>query len=984
MANSYVEITSTGSTSVPFSFSYLNESEIKVYVDGVEDTSKTFTSANVIQLSATPASGVTIRVERNTDLTTRSVDFSSGSILTEADLDLSAQQVFNAVQEAVDDVGSTVAKATDGLMDAQNLRIKNVANPVNDQDAVTKHYLSNTFLTDANKTALTTVNSNISNINAVNSNETNINAAVSNATNINSAVSNATNINSVAGSIANVNAVGADLLEATSEIDTVATNITNVNNTAGAITNINTVAGQISPTNNISTVAGAVTNINTVATNIASVNTVASDITKVVAVANDLAESVSEIVTVADDLNEASSEIDTVAQNIANVNTVGGISGNVTTVAGISGNVTTVAGMSSAINTVNSNSSNINTVAGNDANITTVAGNNSNITTVAGVSSNVTTVAGIASDVTTVAGANANVTAVAGAVTNVNNVGGSIANVNTVASNLSGVNAFANQYSVGSSDPTTNLDEGDLFFNTTSDTMKVYNGSSWQNAGSSVNGTSARGSFTATAAQTTFSATYDVGYIDIYLNGAKQLVGTDVTATSGSNFVFASGLAAGDIVEYVAYGTFNVSTALATSGGTMTGTITFASGQTFDGVDVSGILDNSALTGTPTAPTATSGTNTTQVATTEYVTTAVGNVDLSSKASLSGATFTGALSAKGGAVFNEDSADVDFRVESNGNANMLFVDGGQDVVGIGNAGGYGKLTVAGSVAVVANDANKKVSFWSTGNGDSENAKIAVDNDGSTTNTGEMKFSTRNASNSLAERMRISASGNVAIGNTDPEAFGSLIDNLVVGTTSGNNGMTIVSGTDSGGRFCFSDNTASPQRGMIEYDHPSDSFLISTAGTQALKIDSSGAITKALQPAFQVSYSAGGVSNLTTNQFNNLAFSAETFDIGSNHDGTTFTAPVTGKYMFAISLTFLNLDKDHTNWEMVLVTSNRNYQTSNTFDDWLEVDAGAITGHLTVLADMDASDTAFIKIAPTGGASQTDIHSTSYWSGYLAC
>jgi hypothetical protein len=44
---------------------------------------------------------------------------------------------------------------------------------------------------------------------------------------------------------------------------------------------------------------------------------------------------------------------------------------------------------------------------------------------------------------------------------------------------------------------------------------------------------------------------------------------------------------------------------------------------------------------------------------------------------------TGALSAKGGAVFNEDSADVDFRVESNGNANMLFVNGGTDRVGIG-------------------------------------------------------------------------------------------------------------------------------------------------------------------------------------------------------------------------------------------------------------------------------------------------------------
>ena len=36
-----------------------------------------------------------------------------------------------------------------------------------------------------------------------------------------------------------------------------------------------------------------------------------------------------------------------------------------------------------------------------------------------------------------------------------------------------------------------------------------------------------------------------------------------------------------------------------------------------------------------------------------------------------------------GAVFNEGSADIDFRVESNGNANMLFVDGGNDQVVIG-------------------------------------------------------------------------------------------------------------------------------------------------------------------------------------------------------------------------------------------------------------------------------------------------------------
>ena len=45
-----------------------------------------------------------------------------------------------------------------------------------------------------------------------------------------------------------------------------------------------------------------------------------------------------------------------------------------------------------------------------------------------------------------------------------------------------------------------------------------------------------------------------------------------------------------------------------------------------------------------------------------------------------------------GAVFNEDSLDVDFRVESNNNANMLFVDGGENEVKIGS--NFGMQSVA--------------------------------------------------------------------------------------------------------------------------------------------------------------------------------------------------------------------------------------------------------------------------------------------------
>ena len=40
--------------------------------------------------------------------------------------------------------------------------------------------------------------------------------------------------------------------------------------------------------------------------------------------------------------------------------------------------------------------------------------------------------------------------------------------------------AFQGQYRLGLRDPTTNLDAGDLFFNTTSDEFKVYSGSAWQ------------------------------------------------------------------------------------------------------------------------------------------------------------------------------------------------------------------------------------------------------------------------------------------------------------------------------------------------------------------------------------------------------------------------------------------------------------------------------------------------------------------------
>jgi hypothetical protein len=65
----------------------------------------------------------------------------------------------------------------------------------------------------------------------------------------------------------------------------------------------------------------------------------------------------------------------------------------------------------------------------------------------------------------------------------------------------------------------------------------------------------------------------------------------------------------------------------------------------------------------------------------------------------------GALIAKPaagvGAVFNEDGVDADFRVESDGNANMLFVDGGNNAVGIGMASPTQALSIGGGLTVTA-------------------------------------------------------------------------------------------------------------------------------------------------------------------------------------------------------------------------------------------------------------------------------------------
>jgi len=215
----------------------------------------------------------------------------------------------------------------------------------------------------------------------------------------------------------------------------------------------------------VTTVAGISSNITTVANNTANINAVAADASDIGIVAAD------------------GTDIGLVAGSISNVNTT----------AGSIANVNTTAGSITNVNNVGNNISNVNSVAGNESNINSAVSNASNINSVVSNASNINTVAG--------------------SISNVNTTAGSISNVNTVASNISSVNNFFNVYRIGSSNPTSSLDTGDLFFNTTSNSLKVYTGSAW------VDGVTATGNFAVTTGNT-FTGS------NVYNDNVKAIFGT--------------------------------------------------------------------------------------------------------------------------------------------------------------------------------------------------------------------------------------------------------------------------------------------------------------------------------------------------------------------------------------------------------------------------------------------------------------------------
>lgn len=223
----------------------------------------------------------------------------------------------------------------------------------------------------------------------------------------------------------------------------------------------------------------------------------------------------------------------------------------------------------------------------------------------------------------------------------------------------------------------------------------------------------------------------------------------------------------------------------------------------------------------------------------------------------------------------------------------------------------------------------------------------------------------------------------------------------VGTVShpSSNALQATSGTFSGD-VTIGDASASDKKILFDgnaqdfhigLDDSSDSLTIglgSALGTTShMVFDANGHISKPLQSAF-LAYASNMQSNIAVGSDVTVIFDGEVFDQNADYNNSTytFTAPIDGRYQLQTSVRIQDAMTASLYYYLQLVTSNRAYLGYIINTAAFDQDANYLTLNISVLADMDASDTAFVKIVQHSGNQQTDVYGgaeySTNFSGYL--
>lgn len=139
MAFSWQEqIKSAGTQDIQCDIEYLDKSYIHVYLDGVETTGYTWTSATNIRLNTALAASTAVLLIRKTEREYLYIEFASGSPFIEVNVDSQNTQFLHLAQELVE---GRAIPGFYGTISMNGYRITDLANPINSQDAATKAYV---------------------------------------------------------------------------------------------------------------------------------------------------------------------------------------------------------------------------------------------------------------------------------------------------------------------------------------------------------------------------------------------------------------------------------------------------------------------------------------------------------------------------------------------------------------------------------------------------------------------------------------------------------------------------------------------------------------------------------------------------------------------------------------------------------------------------------------------------------------------------
>ena len=522
-----------------------------------------------------------------------------------------------------------------------------------------------------------------------------------------------------------------------------------------------------------------------------------------------------------------------------------------------------------------------------------------NVTTVAGISGNVTTVAGITSNISSVVSNASNINTVAGAITNVNNVGGSISNVNTVAGAISNVNALAASAVIADMALLGNADViadmallattdviADMNTLATSDIVSDLNTLATSDIVSDINTLATSDIVSDLNTLATSDIVSDINTLatsdivtDLNLLATSDIV-SDLNTLATSDFVsdLNAVQAIASNVTSVAGNASNINSAVSNASNinTVAGAITNVN-------NVGGSIAN-----VNTVATNISGVNSfaeryrvlsSDPSSNNDEGDLVYNTTDNNLKFFNGSSFV----AVGGAISNivEDTTpQLGGDLQSNGN-DIVFADNDKAIFGAGNdlriyhngATSFIEDIGTGNFLITTNGNNiqlmkdqseqmlvakpddavelyydnvKKLETTSTGVSVTGTTEASLFQVGSgqyfDTSGGNVRINNINNADILfrlgasgGEKMRLTSNAELGIGTSSPNSFNANARNLVVGTGSGSNGITIFAGNTSDSAIFFADN-GSTATGQINYKHADNAFTFHTnGGTERMRI-----------------------------------------------------------------------------------------------------------------------------------------------------